>query len=250
MYIVDQPILMIAAACIGACAGRIIGLIGSRLPAWLFDVWHRDAVAQLALDPDAVGSVHINKGIDRWRWTTPIAAAASLAVAGCFGGTYLAACLIGLSWALVLLSLIDAEHQVLPDVIVFPLLWSGMLVSLLGIGVSLHDSVLGTIAGYSALWLTYWGFKLITGREGLGGGDMKLMAVIGAWGGWQILCLTVLLASVTAVVIAGFHQLRSASLRGNSEPFSFGPYLALAGFISICWGDQITGWYLGIAAGN
>lgn len=248
MYLFDLPTLIVA-ACVGACSGRIIGWMGARLPAWLFNAWHREALAQLAVAPDAVSPMRFDKGIDRWRWTTPITALVTVAIAASYGGTYLAAGFIGLAWALMLVSLIDAEHQVLPDVIVIPLLWVGMLVSLLGVGISLHDAVLGAISGYSALWLTYWGFRLITGREGLGHGDMKLMAVIGAWGGWQILWITVLLACVAAVLIAGFRQWRSGSPGGTSEPFPFGPYLALAGLLGVCWGDTIVGWYLEFLVG-
>lgn len=146
-----------------------------------------------------------------------------------------------LSWGLLAMSLIDAEHQLLPDVLVLPLLWLGLIVNSFELFVPLHDALWGAIAGYMALWTVFWLFKLITGKDGMGHGDFKLLAMLGAWGGWQILPLTILLSSLVGAVIGViFLKLRDAR---HSTPLPFGPYLAIAGWIALLWGGQITDFY-------
>jgi len=146
-----------------------------------------------------------------------------------------------LTWGLLAMSLIDAEHQLLPDVLVLPLMWIGLIVNSFGLFVSLSDALWGAIVGYTVLWSMFWLFKLITGKEGMGYGDFKLLALLGAWGGWQILPLTILLASLVGAVIGTISlRLRNAK---TSTPIPFGPYLAIAGWIALLWGGQITGSY-------
>lgn len=169
----------------------------------------------------------------------------ALVVAWQFGGTPLMLAVLVLSWGLLALSLIDADHQLLPDVLVLPLLWLGLLVNSLGGLVSLQDAVYGAMAGYLSLWLVFWLFKLVTGKEGMGYGDFKLLAMLGAWGGWQILPLTILLSSVVGAVL-GVIVLR-LQRQGMAQPLPFGPYLAIAGWIAILWGEQITSSYLQFA---
>ena len=113
-----------------------------------------------------------------------------------------AACLlIVLTWGLLAMSLIDTEHQLLPDVLVLPLLWLGLIVNSFAVFVSLHAALWGAVAGYMALWSVFWLFKLLTGKDGIGHGDFKLLALLGAWGGWQILPLTILLSSLVGAVL-------------------------------------------------
>jgi leader peptidase (prepilin peptidase)/N-methyltransferase len=150
-----------------------------------------------------------------------------------------------LTWGLLAMSLIDADHQLLPDAIVLPLLWLGLIVNSLGLFSSLTDALWGAVAGYLVLWCVFWLFKLITGKEGMGYGDFKLLAMLGAWGGWQILPLTILLSSIVGAVL-GLILLRLRNVE-TSTPIPFGPYLALAGWIALLWGDQITTSYLQIA---
>ncbi len=166
-------------------------------------------------------------------------------VAWHFGFTWQAGAILVLSWGLLAMSLIDADHQILPDALVLPLLWLGLIVNHFGLFTSLEDALWGTIAGYLSLWSVYWLFKLITGKEGMGYGDFKLLAMLGAWGGWQVLPLTILLSSLVGAVL-GVIILR---LRGSdtSTPIPFGPYLAIAGWIALLWGDVITGNYLKFA---
>jgi leader peptidase (prepilin peptidase)/N-methyltransferase len=166
-------------------------------------------------------------------------------VAWHFGFGWQAAAVLVLSWGLLSMSLIDADHQLLPDAIVLPLLWLGLIVNAFGLFASLTDALWGAVAGYLVLWCVFWLFKLITGKEGMGYGDFKLLAMLGAWGGWQILPLTILLSSIVGAVL-GLILLRLRNVE-TSTPIPFGPYLAIAGWIALLWGDQITTSYLQIA---
>ena len=143
------------------------------------------------------------------------------------------------------MSLIDADHQLLPDDLVLPLLWLGLIVNSFGLFTSLPEALWGAIAGYLSLWSVYWLFKQVTGKEGMGYGDFKLLAMLGAWGGWQILPLTILLSSLVGAVL-GVIMLRLRNAE-TSTPIPFGPYLAIAGWIALLWGEQITASYLQIA---
>lgn len=147
-----------------------------------------------------------------------------------------------LTWSLVALTFIDLDKMFLPDQITLPLLWGGLLFNLLGGFVPLVDAVIGAMAGYLVLWSLYWSFKLLTGKEGMGYGDFKLLAALGAWLGWQALPIMLLLSSLVGAVIG----ITLIALRKHHQgnPIPFGPYLAIAGWIALLWGDKITGWYL------
>ncbi|MDF9903396.1 UNVERIFIED_ORG: leader peptidase (prepilin peptidase)/N-methyltransferase [Pseudomonas reinekei] len=162
-------------------------------------------------------------------------------VAWHFGFGWPACLVLVMSWGLLAMSLIDAEHQILPDVLVLPLMWLGLVVNSFGLFVSLHEALWGAITGYSVLWSVFWLFKLITGKDGMGHGDFKLLAMLGAWGGWQILPLTILLSSLVGAII-GLITLRLRHAK-TSTPIPFGPYLAIAGWIALLWGGQITDLY-------
>ena len=162
-----------------------------------------------------------------------------------FGFGWQAGAMLVLSWGLLAMSLIDADHQLLPDAIVLPLLWMGLIVNAFGVFTSLTDALWGAVFGYLVLWLVFWLFKLVTGKEGMGYGDFKLLAMLGAWGGWQILPLTILLSSLVGAVL-GLIMLRLRNVE-TSTPIPFGPYLAIAGWIALLWGDQITASYLQFA---
>lgn len=168
--------------------------------------------------------------------------ALTLFVAWRFGFTGTALALLLLSWGLLAMSMIDIEHHLLPDALVLPLLWLGLIVNAFELFVPLEDALWGTVAGYMSLWTVFWVFKLITGKEGMGYGDFKLLALLGAWGGWQILPLTLLLSSLLGALI-GLIMLR-LQRKQASTPIPFGPYLAIAGWIALLWGGQITTSYL------
>ncbi|MDA7085149.1 A24 family peptidase [Pseudomonas sp. SA3-5] len=166
-------------------------------------------------------------------------------VAWHFGFTWQAAGMLLLTWGLLAMSLIDADHQLLPDSLVLPLLWLGLIANYFGLFTSLEAALWGAIGGYLSLWSVYWLFKLVTGKEGMGYGDFKLLAMLGAWGGWQVLPLTILLSSLVGAVL-GLIMLRLRNAE-TSTPIPFGPYLAIAGWIALLWGEQITGTYLQFA---
>ena len=162
-----------------------------------------------------------------------------------FGFGWQAAGMLLLTWGLLAMSMIDCDHQLLPDALVLPLLWLGLIGNQFGLFTSLEDALWGAIAGYLSLWSVYWLFKLLTGKEGMGYGDFKLLAMLGAWGGWQVLPLTILLSSLVGAVL-GVIMLRLRN-QETSTPIPFGPYLAIAGWIALLWGDQITATYLQFA---
>jgi leader peptidase (prepilin peptidase) / N-methyltransferase len=162
-----------------------------------------------------------------------------------FGATPLGIAAVLFCWALLALTVIDIDHQLLPDQITLPLLWAGLLVNAVGGFVSLSDAVWGAAAGYLILWTVYWVFKLLTGKEGMGYGDFKLLGAMGAWLGWQFLPLIILLSSLVGAVCGGI--LLYASRRGSQVPIPFGPYLAGAGLITLFWGEQLVRGYLQFA---
>jgi len=149
-----------------------------------------------------------------------------------------------LTWSLVALTFIDIDHQLLPDRITLPLVWLGLLLNTQGAFTTLSDAVWGAAIGYLSLWAVYWGFKLLTGKEGMGYGDFKLLAAIGAFGGVGVLPLTILLSSVVGVVLTLL--IAAIGKRSASEPLPFGPYLAIGGWVAIVWGEGINDWYLGM----
>ncbi len=156
------------------------------------------------------------------------------------------------TWALIALTVIDLDHTLLPDVITLPLLWLGLLLSLCwhaGLTAPAptdpSSAILGAACGYLVLWTVYWAFKLITGKDGMGYGDFKLLGALGAWMGWQMLPLILLLSAFAGAVIG----IALILLRGRDRnvPIPFGPYLAAAGWIALLWGPQIMGSYLTLA---
>jgi leader peptidase (prepilin peptidase)/N-methyltransferase len=169
----------------------------------------------------------------------------SAIVAWRFGFTAHMAAALVLTWTLVALCMIDFDHQLLPDDLTLPLMWLGLFLSLFDgqvLPLSPKDSIIGALAGYLSLWLVFHAFKAATGKEGMGYGDFKLLAALGAWLGWQMLPLIILLsACVGAVVGIGLVVVRG---RDRNIPIPFGPYLAAAGWIALLWGAQITGLYL------
>ena len=161
-----------------------------------------------------------------------------------FGAAALGALLF--VWALVALTFIDFDTQLLPDSITLPLLWLGLLLNLSATYTPLPGAVVGAVAGYLVLWGVYWLFKLATGKEGMGYGDFKLLAAIGAWLGWQMLPLVILLSSLVGAVVG--IVLIVAARHGRSVPIPFGPYLAGGGLIALFWGQTLTHSYLQLFA--
>lgn len=162
------------------------------------------------------------------------------------GFSWLALALLVFTWVLIVLTMIDFDHQLLPDDLTLPLLWLGLLVNSLGWITNLESAVFGAMGGYLALWSVYWGFKLLTGKEGMGYGDFKLLAALGAWLGWQALPQIILLSSFVGAIVG----ITMIVVRGQDRniPIPFGPYLASAGYIALLWGDQLTALFVALIA--
>jgi leader peptidase (prepilin peptidase)/N-methyltransferase len=272
--------ILLAVALVGLCVGSFLNVVIHRMPKMLDRGW-REQCAELAGKPPAEEPAY-NLWVPRSQCPAcarPIRAIENVPVvsylllrgrcAGCkapisvrypliealtgalsvcavlrFGATpaALAACV--LVWMLIALTFIDFDTQLLPDNLTLPLLWAGLLANVLGAvpTVSLRDAVIGAVAGYLVLWTVYWLFKLIRGKEGMGYGDFKLLAAMGAWLGWQMLPLIVLLSSVVGAAIG--ISLVAFKGRDHQIPLAFGPYLAIAGLIALFFGKRLLALYL------
>jgi leader peptidase (prepilin peptidase)/N-methyltransferase len=173
-------------------------------------------------------------------------------VAWHFGFGAPAACALLVTWALIALTGIDIDHQLLPDNITLPLMWTGLVAAValgpspgVALPVSAKDAIIGAAAGYLSLWLVFHAFKLVTGKEGMGYGDFKLFAALGAWLGWKLLPLVIVLSAATGAVLG----ILMIALQGRDRraPMPFGPYLAAAGWLAMMYGDSLLNGYLRIS---
>jgi leader peptidase (prepilin peptidase) / N-methyltransferase len=279
MAVASLPILIVATV-VGLCVGSFLNVVIHRLPKMLERGW-RTQCAELsgvavpeepaynllvprsqcpacghpisALENVPVVSFLVLRGrcvackapiSARYPLVELLTAALTVGAVLRFGATpdAIAACV--LLWMLIAMTFIDFDTQLLPDNLTLPLLWAGLLANVLGAlpSVSLRDAVIGAIAGYLTLWIVYWLFKLIRGKEGMGYGDFKLLAALGAWLGWQMLPLIVLLSSAVGAVIGiGLVVFKG---RDHQIPLAFGPYLAIAGAIALFFGRPLVALYL------
>jgi len=183
-----------------------------------------------------------------WRYPAleAVTAGASLMVAWHFGPTWQTVAALPLTWTLLALAVIDIDRKLLPDSLTLPLLWAGLLLSLFTLDggplfVDVRSSVIGAAAGYLSLWSVYQLFKLVTGKEGMGYGDFKLLAALGAWMGWQLLPLIILLSAAVGAIVGTVAILVGG--RSRHTPIPFGPYLATAGWIALLWGEELVSFY-------
>jgi leader peptidase (prepilin peptidase)/N-methyltransferase len=151
---------------------------------------------------------------------------------------------MGFCWTLLILALIDLDTQLLPDDLTLPLLWGGLILNLFGTFAPLSHAVLGAVAGYLVLWTVFWAFKLLTGKEGMGYGDFKLLAALGAWLGWTMLPVIILLSSLVGALV-GIGLILFAR-HDRQKPIPFGPYLAGAGLLALFLGPGLNQHYLGL----
>jgi leader peptidase (prepilin peptidase)/N-methyltransferase len=270
---------------LGLMVGSFLNVVIHRLPIMLERNWRRECRAFLDLEPEpepepaqpynllVPGSrcPRCDRAIRAWEnipivsylllkgrckgCRTPIpyrypavealTALISIAVAWHFGATWQTASALTLSWSLICLSFIDFDRQLLPDAITLPVLWIGLFLSLFDIFTDSASSILGAIFGYLSLWLVYHVFRLATGKEGMGYGDFKLLAMLGAWLGWSQLPAVVLLSSLIGAVVGTI--MVAAFRRDRNIPIPFGPYLAIAGWIALMWGHDINAAYLNFA---
>ena len=179
----------------------------------------------------------------RYPLVESLTAALTALVVWHFGWGVPAALAVGFTWTLIALTFIDADTTLLPDSLTLPLLWVGLIANVWGLFAPLSDAVLGAAAGYLALWSIYWLFKLATGKEGMGYGDFKLLAALGAWMGWKMLLPIILLSSVVGALVG--IVLIVLARRGREIPIPFGPYLAAAGFIALLYGEPLARRILG-----
>jgi leader peptidase (prepilin peptidase)/N-methyltransferase len=276
-----QPALLITAvALLGAAVGSFLNVVALRLPRMLEWEWKHDAREILELPPQPADtephwSLHHppsrcphcgtpikpwhNIPILGWLWLRGRAACCGQAIsiqyplveglslvasalcAWRFGYSPTLVAALVLSWTLLALSVIDFNTHLLPDALTQPLLWLGLLLSLAHVFTSPVDSIIGAAAGYLVLWSLYHGYRLLTGKEGMGYGDFKLLAALGAWFGWRALPEIILLSSLVGAII-GITLILSRRLQ-RDEPIGFGPYLAGAGFIALLWGDALKSAY-------
>ncbi len=171
----------------------------------------------------------------RYPFVELLTAIASVVVIGIYGYTWTGFAALAFTWAIVALTFIDFDTKLLPDQITLPLLWLGLIVNFSGTFTDLGSAVIGAIVGYLVLWSIYWAFKLITGKEGMGYGDFKLLAAMGAWFGWQALPMLVLISSIVGIVLGGGVLL----IRRSREAIPFGPYLAIAGWVTLLAHDRV-----------
>lgn len=272
--------LPLALLCLGLLVGSFLNVVIYRLPLMMESRWRRDCcelleVAQekqeapLNLATPNSHCPHCKTAIKPWQnvpvlsylllggkcgnCAAPISprypilelvtGLMTLALAWYFDLSFALLGAVLLTWSLIALTMIDVDHQLLPDDITLPLMWLGLLFNLNATYVSLADAVIGAMAGYLILWSIYWLFKLLTGKEGMGYGDFKLLAALGAWLGWQALPMIILLSSLVGAVCG--IALMVIKRRGKDIPIPFGPYLAMAGWIALLWGDVIMARYLG-----
>lgn len=277
------PALYATAALFGLLIGSFLNVVILRLPKMMQDSWQRECRELLELSPEgdaptaafniAYPASHCPKCGHELRWwenlplvsfilllgrcsacKTPIsmqyplveAAAAMLAVLAAmhWGWSWPLLFALLLLWALLALTVIDLNTMLLPDQITLPLLWLGLLVNIGGMFTSLQDAVLGAVAGYMSLWLVYQGFRLLTGKEGMGFGDFKLLAALGAWMGWQALPGIILLSSLVGALVG--ITLMLLHKRDGSMAIPFGPYLAAAGALWLFLGKELGAAYFNL----
>lgn len=280
----QYPLIVIGGAVVlGLLVGSFLNVVIYRLPVMMQRMWQQECRIILELDAEEPAHEtfnlvqpnsrcpHCNSAIMPWQ-NIPVVSYLALggrcanckhpisprypiieAVTGILSGVVAwqlglsieAIAALGFTWTLIALTMIDADHKLLPDQITLPLLWAGLLINSFGLLVPLTDAVWGAAAGYLSLWSVYWVFKILTGKEGMGFGDFKLLAALGAWMGWQYLLLIVLLSSVVGAIVG--IALIVINNSGRNTQIPFGPYLAAAGWIALLWGDPIIQYYLQIA---
>ncbi len=278
MVTFDALLLWVMVPLVGLCVGSFLNVVIHRVPRMLEQQWHAQCaelaggepaeaprynlvvprshcpgcnrpiraienvpvVSWLALRGKCAGcGIRISA---RYPVVEILGGIAAVAAAMRFGLTLQGLAAAGLLWALLALTFIDFDTQLLPDNITLPLVWAGLIVNLWGLFVPIGTAVIGAVAGYLSLWTVYWAFKLLRNKEGMGYGDFKLLAALGAWLGWQPLLGIALLSSlVGALVGIGLIMFKG---RDHNIPLAFGPYLAVAGALALFWRGPLVALYM------
>lgn len=270
---------LVLSGLVGLLIGSFLNVVISRLPRMMEASWKQECALLLDVEQPAQDALTLSRPrshcpqcktpIRAWQnipvvsflllrgrcnhcanpipWQYPLVEIAAgliaLWAASHFGYGWQAATAMLLGWSLIALTVIDARTQLLPDAIVLPLLWLGLLVNLFEVFVPIEQAVAGAMAGYLSLWLVYHAFKLLTGKEGMGFGDFKLFAALGAWMGWQQLPWIILASSAVGATI-GIALMATKRLQ-QGQPMPFGPYLAIAGWLAFLYGQDFAVWYFG-----
>lgn len=265
---------------IGLAVGSFLNVVIYRLPVMLNRQWDAQAREQLAMNadvaaepfnllvprsrcPDCGHKITARENIPLVSWlllkrrcagcraaisirypiVELVTGVMTLAVIATFGFSWLGAAALGYTYTLVALTYIDFDTQLLPDQMTLPLVWAGLAVNLFGFGITdIQSAIVGAIAAYLFLWSTFWAFKLVTGKEGMGYGDFKLYAAIGAWLGWQVLPAVILIAAIAGLAFALASMF--AKKLERDQPISFGPFLAVAGWIALMWRSDLLTLFL------
>jgi len=276
----SSTFLVVCTALLGLLVGSFLNVVIHRLPVMTEREWRSDCASLLEIEPGEApaepfnlvtprsrcpGCGHAITALEnipllsyvmlggkcrackkpislRYPGVELLSGVAAAAVAFDYGFSWATLFALILTWSLIALAAIDFDTQFLFDSITLPMLWLGLIANYFGVFVSLEEAVLGAVFGYLALWSVYWGFKLTTGKEGMGYGDFKLLAMLGAWLGWKILPVIIVLSSVVGACIG--IGLMVFAAHDRSKPIPFGPYLAIAGWIALLWGDDIMARYL------
>jgi len=273
-YLATEPAALLTVVGIfGLIIGSFLNVVIHRLPLMMESTWHRECAQLLEVSPikkfptpfnlyqprshcphcghtiTALENIPLfsylwqrgrctacHRGIS-WRYPIVEATSALLAIitAWHFGYGWPLLGALALTWALLAASVIDFDHQLLPDSITLPFLWLGILCNMFHLYTDLQSSVIGAMAGYLILWSVYWLFKLLTGKEGMGYGDFKLLAMLGAWLGWQVLPVIILFSSLIGAIVG--ITLVLVYGQDKNQPIPFGPYLAGAGWFTLLWGE-------------
>lgn len=283
-YLISSPILFsTVVGLVGLLVGSFLNVVIYRLPVMMQQNWRRDCQEYLGVDADMASSEPFNLVLPLSRCpacNTPIkpyqnipvisyiflrgkcaecarpislrypiieafTAIMSFMIAWHFGFSPQSGFALLLTWSLIVLSFIDIDHHLLPDSITLPILWLGLFLSVFDLFADSHSSIIGAVAGYLALWCVFHLFKLLTGKEGMGYGDFKLLSLFGAWLGWQSLPAIILLSSLVGAVMG--IAMMVFSRHDRNTPIPFGPYLAAAGWIALIWGADINRLYLKMA---
>jgi leader peptidase (prepilin peptidase) / N-methyltransferase len=268
---------MAVSAAIGLCVGSFLNVVIHRLPRMMEAQWRAECASLEGREPPVAERYNLftpgsrcpscGTAIKPWHnvplvgWLAlrgkcaackaPISARYPLVellgglvaalLAWRFGYSVALAGALGYGWALIALTFIDFDTQLLPDDITLPLLWFGLAFNAFGVYTDLRSAVLGAIAGYLVLWSVYWLFRLVAGKEGMGYGDFKLLAAIGAWAGWQVLPFVIVISAGLGAVIGSIAL--ALARKGRDTKIPFGPYLALGGIAGLLWGrEAVTAW--------
>ncbi len=277
--------LMITTGLFGLIFGSFINVVIHRLPIMLKTLWHTNSLDYLGQQPkppiEQPNRFNLKtprshcpkckKNIRWWHnipllsfivlrghcyychakisWRYPVVelltALLSAFLAWYFFATWELILALLFTWSLLALTFIDIEHHILPDHLTLPMLWIGLFVNIFGMFTATQDAIIGAMLGYLSLWFVAWIYRSLTHRDGVGQGDFKLLAAMGAWLGWQALPVVVIIAAISGIVIGGGMLL--VKKQSRLTPIPFGPFLALSGWIALVWGNNILAWYYSIS---